>query len=74
MSDDIMKNLNDMMATGELSVGDWNLLFNTLNMPSQAQTIVCAKLIEVLSEQIGPQVVKARESLEAVQKAQEKKE
>ena len=74
MSDDIMKNLNDMMATAELSVGDWNLLFNTLNMPVQAQAIVCAKLIEVLSDQVGPQVVKAKESLEAVKKAQEKKE
>lgn len=74
MSNDIMKNLNDMMATAELSVGDWNLLVNMLNMPSQAQSIVCAKLIEVLSLQIGPQVEKAKESLEAVQKAQEKKE
>lgn len=65
----IMKHLNEMVATVELSVNDWNVLVNVLNMPSQAQTIVLAKLIDVLQNQIGPQVAKAREALEAVKNA-----
>ena len=65
----IMKHLNEMVATVELSVQDWNVLVNVLNMPQQAQTIILAKLIDVLQSQIGPQVTKAREALEAVKNA-----
>ena len=65
----ILKQLNEFVATVELSINDWNILVNVLNMPQQAQTIVLAKLIEVLQGQIGPQVAKARESLEAVKNA-----
>jgi hypothetical protein len=65
----MMKHLNEMVATVELSINDWNILVNILNMPHQAQTIVLAKLIEILQNQIGPQVTKARESLEAVKNA-----
>lgn len=67
--DSIMKHLNEMVATVELTVQDWNVLVNVLNMPSQAQTIILAKLIDVLQNQIGPQVTKAREALEAVKNA-----
>ena len=65
----LMKHLSEMVATVELSINDWNVLVNTLNMPSQAQSIICAKLIEALSSQIGPQVTKARETLEAIKNA-----
>lgn len=65
----MMKHLNEMVATVELSINDWNILVNVLNMPQQAQTIILAKLIDILQGQIGPQVTKARESLEAVKNA-----
>jgi hypothetical protein len=67
MSEDaILKQLNEFVATVELSVNDWNVLVNVLNTPQQAQTIILARLIDVLQNQIGPQVAKAREALEAV--------
>lgn len=65
----IMKHLNEMVATVELTIQDWNVLINILNMPQQAQVVMLARLIEVLSSQIGPQVNKAREALEAVKNA-----
>jgi len=65
----ILKQLNDFVATVELSVNDWNVLVNVLNAPHQAQTIILARLIDVLQNQIGPQVAKAREALEAVKNA-----
>ena len=65
----IMKHLNEMTATVELSVNDWNVFVNVLNMPQQAQTIILARLIDALQSQIGPQVNKAREALEAVKNA-----
>ena len=68
----LMKHLNEMVATVELSVQDWNVLINVLNMPQQAQVVILARLIDALSSQIGPQVNKARETLEAVEKATSK--
>jgi hypothetical protein len=65
----ILKQLNEFVATVELSVNDWNVLVNVLNVPQQAQTIILARLIDVLQNQIGPQVAKAREALEAVKNA-----
>jgi hypothetical protein len=65
----ILKQLNEFVATVELSVNDWNVLVNVLNTPQQAQTIILARLIDVLQTQIGPQVAKARESLESVMNA-----
>jgi hypothetical protein len=65
----ILKQLNEFVATVELSVNDWNVLVNVLNVPQQAQTIILARLIDVLQNQIGPQVAKAREALEAIKNA-----
>lgn len=65
----ILKQLNEFPATVELTVQDWNVLVNVLNAPQQVQTIVLAKFIDVLQTQIGPQVAKAREALEAVKNA-----
>ena len=67
--EDLMKHLAEMVATVELTVQDWNVLINVLNMPQQAQTVILARLIDVLQSQIGPQVTKARESLEAIKNA-----
>ena len=67
--EDVMKHLAEMVATVELSVQDWNVFINVLNMPQQAQTVVLARLIDALQSQIGPQVTKARTALEAVKNA-----
>ena len=67
--EDLMKHLAEMVATVELTVQDWNVLINVLNMSQQAQTVILARLIDVLQSQIGPQVTKARESLEAIKNA-----
>ena len=61
--------LNEFPATVELTVQDWNVLVNVLNAPQQVQTIVLARFIDILQTQIGPQVAKAREALDAVKNA-----
>lgn len=65
----IMKQLNEMSVTGEFPLNFWNALVNALNMPQQTQVILNAQLIDAIQMQIGPQVAKARESLEAVKNA-----
>jgi len=70
MSDKIMEQLNTMTATLELTVQDWNVLINILNMPQQVQTIALARFIDLIQGQIGPQVEKAKASLEAVAAAE----
>ena len=40
-----MEQLNTMTATLELTVQDWNVLINILNMPQQVQTIALARFI-----------------------------
>lgn len=62
----ILKQLNEFVATAEFSVNDWNTFVNVLNTPQQTQVIINARLIDALQAQIGPQVAKAREALEAV--------
>jgi len=70
MSDKIMEQLNTMTATLELTVQDWNVLVNILNMPQQVQTVALARFIDLIQGQIGPQVEKAKASLEAVAAAE----
>jgi len=65
----MIKRLGEMVATVELAVDEWNLVVNYLNMPSQMQTILAARLIDALSAQIGPQVTKAKTTLEAIKNA-----
>lgn len=65
----MMKQLNEFVATVELPIQDWNILVNVLNMPNQAQTVVLAKFIDIFQNQIGPQATKAREALESVKNA-----
>ena len=65
-----MEQLNTMTATLELTVQDWNVLINILNMPQQVQTIALARFIDLIQGQIGPQVEKAKASLEAVAAAE----
>ena len=68
----IMKQLNEMTVTGEFPLNFWNALVNALNTPQQTQVIMNAQLIDAIQMQLGPQVAKARESLEAVKNAEEK--
>jgi hypothetical protein len=65
----VMKHLNEMVAVVELPIGVWNTFVNVLNTPQQTQVVVNAQLINELEKQIGPQVTKARESLEAIKNA-----
>ena len=69
MSGKIMEQLNTMTANLELTVQDWNVLINILNMPQQVQTIALARFIDLIQSQIGPQIEKAKASLEAVANA-----
>ena len=64
-----MEQLNTMTANLELTVQDWNVLINILNMPQQVQTIALARFIDLIQSQIGPQIEKAKASLEAVANA-----
>ncbi len=65
----ILKQLNEFVATVELPIQDWNVLVNILNTPQQVQTVILARFIEILQNQVGPQATKAREALEAVMNA-----
>ena len=67
--EDLMKHLAEMAVTVEMPINDWNVLINVLNMPQQVQTVILARLIDILQSQIGPQVTKARETLEAIKNA-----
>ena len=49
----ILKQLNEFVATVELSIQDWNTFVNVLNTPQQTQVIVNARLIDVLQNQSG---------------------
>ena len=66
-----MEQLNTMTASLELTVQDWNVLLNILNMPQQVQTIALARFIDLIQSQIGPQIEKAKASLAAVASAEE---
>ena len=67
--DKLMDRLNEMAATVELAIKDWNVLVNILNMPNQADTLLLAQFINELQKQVGPQAVKGREALMAVKNA-----
>jgi hypothetical protein len=71
MSDKIMEQLNTMTASLELTVQDWNVLLNILNMPQQVQTVALARFIDLIQSQIGPQIEKSKAALEAVSKTEE---
>jgi hypothetical protein len=65
----IMQQLNEVAVTGEFPLKFWNTLINALNTPLQTQVIINAQLIDALQMQLGPQVAKAKEALEAVKNA-----
>jgi nitrogen-specific signal transduction histidine kinase len=65
----ILKQLSEMTVTGEFTLNFWNTVVNALNTPQQTQVVINAQLIDAIQMQIGPQVAKARESLEAIKNA-----
>lgn len=65
--------LDDFVVTLELSVRDVNMLLNCLNLPLQMPTTTANYFINIIQNQAGPQVQKAKTSLEAVAKASKEK-
>lgn len=69
MSQDLMKLLDEFSVTFEFTVKEVNTLLNVLNTPFQAPSTTLAAFIAAIQQQAGPQVLKAQESLKAVQEA-----
>ena len=65
--------LDDFAVTLELSVRDVNMLLNCLNLPLQMPTTTANYFINIIQNQAGPQVQKAKTDLEAVAKASKEK-
>ena len=61
--------LDDFVATAELTIVDWNTILNALNAPGTTPVIVNWNCINILQQQIGPQIEKAKAALDAVKAA-----
>lgn len=66
--------LDDFVVNLEFSVRDLNILLNALDKPFVTSTTAFSYFINVIQNQAGPQVMKAKNDLDAVAKAQEGKE
>jgi hypothetical protein len=62
--------VDDFVVNIEMSVKEVNALLNVLNQPNQVPTTTYVAFINLLQRQAGPQVQQAKDSLEAVAKAQ----
>jgi hypothetical protein len=71
MSEPTLPSVDDFVVTLEMSVKEVNALLNVLNMPNQVPTTTFVAFISMIERQAGPQVLKAKESLAAVAKAQD---
>ena len=69
LEEKLMDRLNEMAATVELAIKDWNVLVNVLNTPNQADTLLLAQFINEIQKQVNPQAVRGREALMAVKNA-----
>jgi hypothetical protein len=63
--------LDDFVVNLEFSVKELNVLINILNTPNQVPTTTFVAFISKIQQLAEPQVKKAKESLEAVAKAQD---
>jgi hypothetical protein len=63
--------LDDFAVTLEFTVKEVNSLLNILNTPNQVPATTLVAFITLIQQQAGPQVIKAQESLAAVEKAQD---
>jgi hypothetical protein len=71
MSENVKEMLDDFVVNLEFSVRDLNVLLNALNTPYQTPTTAFAYFVNVIQNQAGSQVQKAKADLETVAKAQE---
>jgi hypothetical protein len=71
MSEATTPSIDDFAISLEFTVAELNSLLNTLNTPHQAPATTLVGFINAIQRQAGPQVVKAKESLAAVEKAQD---
>ena len=65
MKEKVEAALNDFAVTLEFSVQEVNALLNILNTPNQVPAITLVNFINMIQLQAGPQVEKAKTSLEA---------
>lgn len=65
MKEKVEAALNDFAVTLEFSVQEVNSLLNILNTPNQVPAITLVNFINAIQMQAGPQVDKAKASLEA---------
>jgi hypothetical protein len=63
--------VDDFAVALEFSVKELNTLLNILNTPNQVPATTLVAFINAIQQQAGPQVQKAKDSLEAVAKAQD---
>jgi hypothetical protein len=63
--------VDDFVVNIEMSVKEVNALLNVLNTPNQVPTTTYVAFINLIQQQAGPQVQQAKDSLEAVAKAQD---
>ena len=66
-----LPSVDDFVVNIEMSVKEVNGLLNVLNTPNQVPTTTYVAFINLIQQQAGPQVQQAKDSLEAVAKAQD---
>jgi len=71
MSEKELPSVDDFVVNIEMSVKEVNALLNVLNTPNQVPTTTYVAFINLIQQQAGPQVQQAKDSLEAVAKAQD---
>ena len=71
MSEKDLPSVDDFVVNIEMSVKEVNALLNVLNQPNQVPTTTYVAFINLIQQQAGPQVQQAKDSLEAVTKAQD---
>ena len=71
MSEKELPSVDDFVVNIEMSVKEVNRLLNVLNQPNQVPTTTYVAFINLIQQQAGPQVQQAKDSLEAVAKAQD---
>ena len=70
MTESTTPSIDNFAITLEFTVAELNSLLNTLNVPQQAPATTLVGFINAIQRQASPQVIKAKESLVAVEKAQ----
>ena len=66
MNEKIMKALDEVGITLEMTLRDVNALLNILNMPQSSQCVLNAMFIQEIQRQASPQAEKAKATIEAI--------